>query len=129
VTGGRDLEANESLVTRSWEVKTPLKTPKENRQDLILVIDQVEDLDCRSRCYRVSRFWGYERERRSIGSRFSESQKLKLSEELSPGLWRVVIWGGPRKELVLTRLFSGFLEFRYHFFEEEGLDAFQYREM
>jgi hypothetical protein len=53
-------------------VKSPPKTPKENRQDLVLVIDQVEDMDHRSRCYRVSGFWGYEKERRIIASQFTE---------------------------------------------------------
>jgi hypothetical protein len=56
VIGGKDLEAARSLVIGIWEVKTPPKTLKENRWDLILVINQVEDLDHRFRCYRVFGF-------------------------------------------------------------------------
>jgi hypothetical protein len=113
VTGGRYLEAARSLVIESWEVKTLPKTLKENLWDLILVVDQVEDMDHRFGCYQVSGFQGYERERRSTASQFPELKNPKHSEELSPRLWRLVISGGPRKELVLTSLFSGFREFGY----------------
>jgi hypothetical protein len=44
-------------------VKTPPESRKVECRDLIQVVDQVEDLDRRSRWYRAFGFWGFERER------------------------------------------------------------------